>query len=280
MSTAISIGSINGRPRTLFAFRGPIPTSAHRAVAVGTLFLVLIGWWAVYYMGLFSEAFFPGPASVVRTGIVMFRDQDFLSDVLASAGRIAVAFAASAALGIPLGLWMSSFKIAEAAMEPVVEFVRYVPVPALIPIFVLWSGIDETPKFLVLFFGTFFQLVLLIKDDADQVPREYFDLARTLGARTSNLIRDVLVPHLLPRIYDRLRVTLGWCWTYLVIAELIAVQQGVGHVLKEAQRFNAADQMFVAFITLGVIGLGTDFLAKLGYVRLFPHAPKPGHGSA
>jgi NitT/TauT family transport system permease protein len=204
----------------------------------------------------------------------MFRDQAFAVDVLASAGRIAFAFAVSALIAIPLGLLMSSFKIAEGLFEPMIDFIRYVPVPALLPIFVLTSGIGEQAKFLVLFFGTFFQLVLLVKDDADHMPPLYFDTARTMGANTFALFRDLLVPYLLPQMYDRLRVTLGWCWTYLVIAELIAVDRGMGHVIKEAQRFEDADRLFVCFITLGLIGLGTDFAAKRFFSVLFPYVPR------
>jgi NitT/TauT family transport system permease protein len=280
MSAGLLPGQRRKRQLALFGFRETVSKSTQRLVAVVTVGAITCVWSLLHYAALFPEAFFPGPETVLRTGATMFAYQGFAVDVLASSARIGVAFAVAAVLAIPVGLLMSSFKIAEAALEPVVEFVRYVPVPALLPLFVLWTGIAETPKFMVLFFGTFFQLVLLIKDDADHVPRQYFDLARTLGARTPELVRDVLVPYLLPQIYDRLRVTLGWCWTYLVIAELIAVQRGVGLVLKEAQRFNAADQMFVCFITLGAIGVATDLLAKAGYVRLFPHAPKPGHGIA
>lgn len=223
-------------------------------------------------MHVFPEVFFPSPPAVFHTGTTMFVEQAFFQDVFASSIRIFMAFAISALLAIPIGILMSCFKPAEAVVAPIVEFVRYVPVPALLPIFVLWSGIDETPKFLVLFFGTFFQLVLLIKDDADDVPGISFDLARTMGASWSELVSDVLVPHLLPQIYDRLRVTLGWCWTYLVIAELIAVQRGIGHAIKEAQRFNASDQLFVCFIVLGIIGLATDLFAKYLFAKLFPYA--------
>jgi NitT/TauT family transport system permease protein len=242
---------------------------------VGVSILFAIFFWSVLsYFEVLPSDFFPPPHKVAVTAVTMFKSRDLLVDVLASVGRIGVAFLLSALLAIPIGLLMSSFKIVEAFIEPMVDFIRYVPVPALIPIFILWTGIGEESKFLVLFFGTFFQLVLIIMDDADNVPRIYFDLARTMGASTSSLMRDILVPYLLPQLYDRLRVTLGWCWTYLVIAELIAVERGVGHAIKEAQRFNAADQMFVCFIILGVIGLLTDYIAKFAYRRLFPYAAK------
>lgn len=258
----------------LLKFRGRISRRKYITVFGGSLLLLGSLWFLISSLGTFPQEFFPSPARVVTTAMKMLQSREFFEDVLASSARIGVAFLISALLAIPIGLLMSSFKLVEAVIEPVVDFIRYVPVPALIPLFIIWGGIGETSKFLVLFFGTFFQLVLLIMDDADNVPRIYFDLARTLGASTPQLIRDVLVPYLLPQIYDRLRVTLGWCWTYLIIAELIAVERGIGHTIKEAQRFNAADQMFVCFIVLGIIGLSTDYAAKIGYRYLFPYATK------
>jgi NitT/TauT family transport system permease protein len=258
----------------MFGFRQAAPRSAYMFVVCLSLAASLLAWSWISVSGIVPSAYFPGPAQVFDTGIIMFRDQSFAVDVLASASRIAVAFTISALIAIPLGLVMSSFKIAEGLVEPLVDFIRYVPVPALLPIFVLVSGIGEQAKFLVLFFGTFFQLVLLVKDDADHMPALYFDTARTMGSKTLGLMRDLLVPYLLPQIYDRLRVTLGWCWTYLVIAELIAVERGMGHVIKEAQRFEDANRLFVCFITLGLIGLGTDFTAKALFRVLFPYVPR------
>lgn len=258
----------------IIGFRTAVPRRIYAVFVVSGLSLLLLGWVAIEQLNLLPHAFFPGPIGVFRAAVTMFRDQQFLVHILASIGRISVAFLVSAMLAVPLGMLMSSFKIVKGVFEPVIDFVRYVPVPSLLPIFVLWTGIGETAKFLVLFFGTFFQLVLLIMDDADHVPRINFDIARTLGASTRHLLRDVLVPCLMPQVYDRLRVTLGWCWTYLVIAELIAVDWGIGHAIKEAQRFNASDQMFVSFIVLGLIGLLTDSAMNWGHQRLFPYSVK------
>lgn len=258
----------------LLAFRQPISRLAYNTIAVGSV-LGLIGvWLAISSSGIIQSSQFPPPGAVARAAVAMFTHERFLIDILASAARIGVAFLVAALLAVPLGILMSCFKSIEALCEPAVDFVRYVPVPALLPLFVLFSGIGETPKFLVLFMGTFFQLVLIIMDDADNVPKQNLEIARTLGASQAQLIRDVLIPSLLPQIYDRLRVMLGWCWTYLVIAELVNVENGVGHVIKEAQRFSAADKLFVCCIVLGLIGLLTDYAAKLGYRSLFPYATK------
>lgn len=257
-----------------FGFRAPLARRSHLLLfCLGLSFLLLV-WFAIEALNLLPQEFFPGPAGVVRAAFVMFTQQSFFIDVGWSVGRVLLAFLGAAAIAVPTGLAMSSFRVVGSFTEPIVDFIRYVPVPSLLPIFVLWTGIGETTKFTVLFVGTFFQLVLLVRDDADHVPRAYFDLARTLGASTAELVRDVLVPYLLPHTYDRLRVTLGWCWTYLVIAELIATDRGLGRVIKEAQRFNAADQLFVCFIVLGLIGLGTDYLLDHGHRKLFPYSVK------
>jgi len=256
------------------SFRRPLPKPQYFLVAVGSIFALLVVWTLIVHLRILPADYFPSPRLVAGAAYRLFVKEGLGIDLLASTGRILMAFSASALLAIPLGLCMSCFKAIEASIEPIVDFVRYVPVPALLPIFVLMAGIGEQPKFLVLFFGTFFQLVLLVLDDADDVPAIYFDLARTLGASEVALIRHVLVPYILPRIYDRLRVTLGWCWTYLVIAELVAVERGIGHAIKEAQRFNAAPDLFVSCIVLGLLGLGTDYAAKLGYRRLFPYSDK------
>ena len=258
----------------LIGFRKSIPRTLFLAIAVASICTLTATWWLVSTLGFFPAVFFPSPQRVFYAAVRMFASEGFAWDVFMSVLRVLTAFAVAALVAIPLALVMSSFKPFEAFVEPIIDFVRYVPVPSLLPLIVLWSGIGETSKFIVLFVGTFFQLVLLVKDDADNVPPILFDLARTMGASSRHLIRDVLVPYLLPQIYDRLRVTLGWCWTYLVIAELIAVQRGVGHAIKEAQRFNASDQLFVCFIVLGVIGLATDFIAKFFYHVLFPYAKK------
>jgi len=261
-------------PRTLFGFRSPLSRTTYRLFGLGSLFCLVLLWTLIDQLRLLPSEFFPGPAGVLNAAVLMFGKQEFHLHVLASVGRIAVAFVISAIFAVPIGLLMSSFRPVRAMLEPIIDFVRYVPVPSLLPIFVLWTGIGETAKLLVLFFGTFFQLVLLVMDDADHVPRINFDIARTLGARNRDLIPDVLIPCLMPQIWDRLRITLGWCWTYLVIAELIAVDWGIGHAIKEAQRFNAANQLFVSFIVLGLIGLATDFGMNQAHRWLFPYSIK------
>lgn len=256
-------------------FRKELTSSASLLYKGLSVLVVLFLWWLVCFMELVPLDYFPSPLSVQSKAVLMFGQEEFIWHILASSARIYVAFLIAAIIGVPLGLLMSSIKVVNAIFEPLIDFIRYIPVPALLPLFVLISGIGEEPKFLVLFFGTFFQLVLIIKDDADHVPIAYFEVAKTMGANTFQLIRDILFPYMLPKIYDSLRVTLGWCWTYLVIAELIAVKNyGMGRLIKEAQRFQDTERLYVCLITLGFIGLFTDLFAKKMYNKLFPYAVK------
>jgi NitT/TauT family transport system permease protein len=157
----------------------------------------------------------------------------------------------------------------EAAHEPFVSFIRYVPVPALIPLVMVIAGIDEPAKILLIFIGTYFQMVILVADVTRQVPRDLLNAARTLGAKRLRLIFGVLVPAILPGLMDTCRIMLGWAWTYLVIAEVVATSSGLGFSIMRAQRFSRSDEIFVGIVILGLLGLGTDMLFKLVQQRLF-----------
>jgi NitT/TauT family transport system permease protein len=142
------------------SFRKPPSRRAYLSVAAASVAVTVLIWHMLVSFRIMPGEFVPTPVRVVVTGVEMFRSGGFLQDVMASAGRILVAFVISALFAIPLGLLMSSFKLSEALFEPLIDFIRYVPVPSLGPIFILWTGIGESSKLLVLFFGTFFQLVL------------------------------------------------------------------------------------------------------------------------
>jgi NitT/TauT family transport system permease protein len=108
---------------------------------------------------------------------------EIVGDALISIGRILAAFAISAVMAIPIGMLMSSYRRINAALEPIIDFICHLPMPALVPISIIWFGLGEETKIFPLWLGTFFQLVLLVIDDANRVPNEYIKIARTLGAR-------------------------------------------------------------------------------------------------
>ena len=220
-------------------------------------------------MELVSPRFLPNPWEVVKALYVMLVDQSFLEDIWISVARVWGAFLMSAIMAIPIGIWMSSYRIVGMLLEPIVDFIRYLPVPALVPLLIIWFGIGESSKIAVLWMGTFFQLVLLIADDTKRVPKEYIETGFTVGARPRQITWDIVLRSMLPKIVDNLRITLGWCWTYIIIAEIVASNAGIGHAIWSARRFVKTPEVMAGILTVGVIGLLTDQAIRYAHRRWF-----------
>jgi NitT/TauT family transport system permease protein len=164
---------------------------------------------------------------------------------------------------------MGSFKVFEGLLQPITEFVRYIPVPALIPIFMVFFGIDELSKVMLIWVGTFFQLVLMVADEVRRVPYELVQVSYTLGARRGQVLRRVIWPAAQPGIFDALRLCNGWAWTYVVVAELVAANEGIGYRILKFSRFLQTPQIWVYIILLGLVGLVLDFAFRVCNRRLF-----------
>ena len=220
-------------------------------------------------MELVSPRVLPNPWKVVKALYVMLVDQSFLEDIWISVARVWGAFLMSAIMAIPIGIWMSSYRIVGMRLEPIVDFIRYLPVPALVPLLIIWFGIGESSKIAVLWMGTFFQLVLLIADDTKRVPKEFIETGFTVGARPRQITWDIVFRSMLPNIVDNLRITLGWCWTYIIIAEIVASNAGIGHAIWSARRFVKTPEVMAGILTVGVIGLLTDQVIRYAHRRWF-----------
>ncbi|TIU31380.1 MAG: ABC transporter permease subunit, partial [Mesorhizobium sp.] len=133
----------------------------------------------------------------------------------------------------------------------------------------IWFGVGEETKIFLLWLGTFFQLVLLVADDMRRVPQEFVEVARTVGANSRQVMVDVALRWMGPTLLDNLRITLGWCWTYLIIAEIVAADSGIGYVIWTARRFVKTPEVMAGVVVIGLIGLVTDQLLRLLHRRLF-----------
>jgi NitT/TauT family transport system permease protein len=254
--------------RDLFRFRTASRPDIEIWVAISGLAVVLAVWLLVTEAGLVQAQFLPSPLAVVGAWRELFQN-GYVWDIGISVARVWVAFAAAAALAIPLGVLMSSYRAIGAFFEPLIDFIRYLPVPALVPLTLIWLGIGEASKIALLWIGTFFQLVLLVADDARRVPNEFIETGRTLGAGDWALMKDVLFRAMLPNMVDSLRITLGWCWTYLLIAEIVASNSGIGYELWTARRYGKTPEVFAGILTIGIIGLVSDQLIRVAHRRGF-----------
>ena len=167
---------------------------------------------------------------------------------------------------------MGAYKPIEAFLEPFVSFARYLPASAFIPLLILWAGIGETQKLLVIFIGSVFQLILMIAVSVGSIRRDLVDAAYTLGATDSSVVRRVMLPNAAPEIAEIFRLVLGWAWTYVIVAELIGSSSGIGHMITDSQALLNTGQIIFGIIVIGLIGLVSDFLFKAINQRLFPWA--------
>jgi NitT/TauT family transport system permease protein len=245
-------------------------------VVLGVLgFAVIIGAWGVLsYGGFISSYFLPKPTTVAHSEYLLFKDQSFLSDVWASGFRIMAGFLLAAVIAIPVGIAIGSFRVAQAFLEPPIAAIRYMPASAFIPLFIIWFGIANGEKIAVIFMGVFFPLTLMIADVSANVPGELLDMSYTLGAKRRHVFLQVLVPACWPGVVDSLRIGVGWAWTYLIVAELVAADTGIGHVILQANRFLQTDVIIAGIVTIGVLGLITDGIFRWLYRVLFPYVER------
>ena len=262
------------RFHNLFSLQGHITPLEFVTIAVIVFMAIGISWAVATAFGWVTPLFLPSPPKVWSRLAGLWHDGTLQIDLGISLYRIIVAFAISTALALPVGLLIGCYKGWEAAIEPMVDFIRYMPVVAFVPLTILWTGTGDAQKFLVIFMGTFFQQVLLIMDNAKSVPRDFVNLGRTLQMSEPAILTHIVLPSALPGIWDTLRISLGWAWTWLVLAELIAATSGLGYRITTAQRFFQTDLIFGYLLILGLLGLVTDQAMKalgrrfFGYLRV------------
>jgi NitT/TauT family transport system permease protein len=248
------------------------PISNPARIALGILFFVLffVAWACATFGGYVSKTFLADPLTMVEEGWLLLSKHGFLGDIAITIWRVVGGFMLAAAAAVPLGILMGAYKPIEAFFEPFVSFSRYLPASAFIPLLILWAGIGELQKLLVIFIGSFFQVVLMVAIAVGSVRRDLVEAALTLGARDRGILLRVLIPASAPEIAEILRLVLGWAWTYVIVAELIGSSAGIGHMIIDSQALLATGQIIFGIIVIGVIGLISDFLFKAANRRLFP----------
>ncbi len=253
----------------LTRLRAPLPGKVTATIAFGSSFLILAVWEIISRSGLASPTFLPAPSVVLAALGGMFADQNLAWHAGVSILRVWAAFLIATVMAVPIGMMISAYRGLGAALEPAIDFIRYLPVPALVPLSIIWFGVGEETKIFLLWLGTFFQLVLMVADDMRRVPHEYFEIAATIGAKPRQILSDVAFRAMLPNLVDNLRITLGWCWTYLIVAEIVAASSGLGFVIWAARRYMKTPEVMAGVVLIGLIGLFTDQVLRQIHKRAF-----------
>ncbi len=250
------------------------PVSRGTKIVLGTSFFVLFfsAWAFVTFGGWIDGMFLKDPVYTLRIGYELFAQFNFTRDVGVTVWRVVGGFILATIVAVPLGILMGAFKPVEAFFEPFVSFARYLPASAFIPLLILWAGVGEAQKLLVIFIGSVFQIVLMVAVIVGSTRRELIEAAYTLGADSGGIVRRVMLPGAAPQIAETLRLVLGWAWTYVIVAELVGADSGIGHMIMDSQRLLDTGQMIFGIFTIGVIGLVSDFAFKWANQRLYPWA--------
>ena len=247
------------------------PVSARARVALGVGFFVLFfAVWAAFTLGgLVSPTFLASPITMAQEGYRLFAEFNFLHDVGMTVWRVLGGFVMAAVIAVPLGIAMGAHKGVEAFLEPFVSFCRYLPASAFIPLLILWAGLGELQKLLVIFIGAVFQIILMVAVIVGNARKDLVEAAYTLGASPAGIVRRVLIPGAAPDIAETLRLVLGWAWTYVIVAELIGSSSGIGHMITDSQALLNTGQIIFGIIVIGLIGLVSDVVFKAINRRLF-----------
>ena len=262
--------------RSLLALRLSPPGMTRRLIGAGAMALAVLAWWLAT-MGadaearLISPVILPSPLEVIRSFPVLLNERALLQSIAATLKRVMIGFGLAALIGVPLGVLAGAWRVIESAGAPLALFGRNLPVAALIPLTILWFGIDETQKVMFIFIAC---VPFVYSDTVSAitgVPDRYVETAQTLGAKPWQAITKVLVPLALPEIYTSLRHLFGLAFGYIMLAELINAEHGLGFLLMASQRRGLSEHIILILIIIGLLAYGIDRLLLWFQRGLFPH---------
>jgi len=243
---------------------------------IATIGIVLLLWWlATTGLGtedrLISPVILPSPMEVARSLKSLWTDRALVASIMATLRRVLVGFGLAVLVGVPLGIVAGSWRLFEAAGAPLALFGRNLPIAALIPLTILWFGIDEMQKVMFIFIACVPFVYSGVVAAIVGVPDRYVETAETLGASSLQIVFKVLVPLALPDIYNSLRQLFGLAFGYIMLAELINAGHGLGYLLMSSQRRGMSDHIILILIIIGLLAYGIDQVLLWFQRGLFPH---------
>lgn len=252
----------------------PIKTSSYRTpgegptanISLATTVILLILWFVATNMGWIKPIFLPTPQMVVEqfwaylTGSA--NDKPLLEHLFASFTRVFLAFWLACLTAIPIGVAMGVSRVARGIMDPPLEFYRPLPPLAYLPLIIIWFGIDEVPKVLLIFLSCFAPLALQTRAGVRSASQEQINAALSMGASQWQVIRYVMLPAALPEILVGMRIAIGFGWTTLVAAEMVAASVGLGQMVLNASNFLRTDIVIMGIIMIGLIAYVFDLMMR------------------
>lgn len=246
------------------------PLKCRTLLIISGIGLFFCLWCLLSYSGTVNRVLLPAPSRVANECFRLSQKGILLRFTLVSMGRVGIGWSCAVLAAVPIGLMIGVSRRAAALFQPAILFARYLPVVALLPLSMLYLGTGNTQKCFIVFLGSFFQLVLMVANSVRAVPQDYVRAGYTMGMSDRQVFNHILLPYAWPGILDDTRVTIGWAWTYLVVAEMVGAQSGLGHMIFSAQRYLATDRIFGGLIIIGLIGILTDYVFRMLIEALVP----------
>jgi NitT/TauT family transport system permease protein len=262
--------------RQTVGLRTSPPPAIRRAVGALGIGIVVFAWWLLTLGStpesrIISPVLLPSPLEVLRSIPQLFTERALLESTAATLKRVLSGFGLSILIGVPLGILAGAYRIFDALTAPLSLFARNIPVAVLIPLTILWFGIDETQKTMFIFISTvpfvFFDAMRAVAEVQDR----YVETAQTLGASQRQIITKVLIALALPDIYSSLRNLFGLAFGYIMLAELVNAKHGLGYLLMASQRRGLTEHIFAILILIGLLAYGIDRLLFFFQRGLFPY---------
>lgn len=251
------------KPTIFWRIAEDIPWPLNWGLMVTSVLLPFVVWAMVSHLPWVDNTFFPRPQDVVGAFQRLWEKGFITQDTFASVKRVSIGFFLAALVSIPLGLAMGAFASIRALMEPLMGLLRYMPAPAFTPLLLIYLGLNEEPKIALIFIGIVFFNILMIMDAVKFVPKDLIETTYTLGGKRWQVLTSVIMPYVIPNIIDAFRVNIAGAWNLVIVAELLAAEEGLGKRILLARRFVSTDEIFACLIILGVIGFTLDLLFRL-----------------
>jgi len=230
---------------------------------------MILVWSVLSYGKVLSRLILPTPSAVISSFGPLWTDHYLFLSFLASTFRIIAGMGLAIIFCFVMGVLMGTFPAIKSFFTPLTSQNRYLPVAALVPLFIVWFGIGDLMKIMLLFIGITFYLLPLIVDSVEQVKKVLVEAAYTLKAKKWEIIRFVIIPASLPEILQKIRVVSALGWTYLIIAEMINARYGLGQLIYTASKYSRTDQVFAVLIFMLLIGILWDKTLSFLYRKFF-----------
>ena len=251
------------KPSIFWRIGETIPEALKWSLMSLSIIVPLVLWAAISALPVVNDIFLPSPWAVIKALGNLIQQGVLIQDAFASFGRVVGGFFLGGLVAIPLGILMGTFPSIRSLTEPIIAVVRYMPAPAFIPLLIIYLGIDEASKIMLIFIGTIFFNTLMIMDAVKFIPKELIEVTYTLGGRRLQVLLKVITPYVIPNILDAFRINMAAAWNLVVVAELVAADNGLGKRILLAQKFLKTDEIFACLIVLGLIGFGLDLFFRL-----------------